>query len=621
MPGAPEFIPLPKAKEMFALSSWRDSPGIHGGTSAVGTQPSPIPSSADAPAPGGHKASLTGGGGTHSGPSATAGSLPMMPSSLPPPGGATAGTAAAAVGGGRTTRRMRGAKGHHQRQKQQQQQQQQWDVDDFFLHVFLPMDVAYEAVLREVQVHASPLRVMDVGPPILLFPNNRPKEKKEPAPVGGGASRSTAASTQKEECVGKPASGVHLTPFATPAVHAVHTATAAVPPLEEDDEGKESRFLLPPPEQAMDGSSSASTNSKAGTRVTSPTANVVVDAATTTTSAAEAATAAAAVSGDVEELYQVSFLFAEGEEANTMASFVTKRWPTAVVHVVPRNRSLLNASLVLKGLPSMNKTEYILEELEKLPYGASYVRLHRGERGVYKNVVFAKYADREAAEDSKVRLERVFVGSRPLKVEFKKKSSLQRSDATAAGCNNGNGNGNGAVAVAVAVAGSLGTLPGGATNAEEDEGVAVAGAAQALQQMVRDLRVSTEHEGFSYKREQLSKEEIKLLKQLCQAYGLLFDMSESKVTVRRSLGGGATTSAAQGAAAHSAAPSPALRSHMPSPTPMWAPTTPAPLRPMDFKGISHWKDIRREQSTIGICRPVGPEDGVPPFSAGRGRPV
>jgi len=129
----------------------------------------------------------------------------------------------------------------------------------------------------------------------------------------------------------------------------------------------------------------------------------------------------------------------------------------------------------------------------------------------------------------------------------------------------------------------------------------------ALQQLVRDLRISTEHEGFTFERSDLSKEDTKVLKQLCQSYSLLFDMTEVRVTVKRSLG------------TNSERPSPSLRAQA---TPSWAPATPIPLRPMDFKGISHWKEIRNQQGGAhGFVRSLGPKDGKPGFAAGRGRPI
>ncbi|CCW66012.1 unnamed protein product [Phytomonas sp. Hart1] len=136
--------------------------------------------------------------------------------------------------------------------------------------------------------------------------------------------------------------------------------------------------------------------------------------------------------------------------------------------------------------------------------------------------------------------------------------------------------------------------------------------APGLPQLVREIRVSSVHEGFAFPRAQLTRGELKLLRQLCQAYGLQLRLTAEKATARRLLG----VSSGGGL-------SPGLRPAAPSPsaTPSWAPLTPAPLRPMDFKGIRHWKEIRGQTNMLGIVRPLGPEDGLPSFAAGRGRPV
>ncbi|KAG8342219.1 hypothetical protein TRVL_06955 [Trypanosoma vivax] len=124
-----------------------------------------------------------------------------------------------------------------------------------------------------------------------------------------------------------------------------------------------------------------------------------------------------------------------------------------------------------------------------MPHKPSYIRLHRGECGVFKNVIFLKYPNLEIAEECKLRLERLYIVSRQLRVEFKKKEK---------------------------------------TTVEREESV-------MLQQIVRDLRVSAEHEGFKYRRCELSKKDMKLLRQLCHSYGLVFEPGEKVVTVHRVL--------------------------------------------------------------------------------------
>ncbi|EPY21396.1 hypothetical protein STCU_08565 [Strigomonas culicis] len=374
--------------------------------------------------------------------------------------------------------------------------------------------------------------------------------------------------------------------------------------------------------------------------------------------------------------YHVYLIYAERDEAETVARFVAKRWgappaegaaaavatpkaeaaaalrgkqvkerrereaggqspaaeePTAArATVTTRSRLQRNASLVLKGLPNLYRSELIVAEIMKshaaaaaaakaatgrvtsptsnftlssastgtalpLPGGAaagkpyfrycpSYVRLHRGERGAFKNVVFIKYKNREEAEDSKLRLEHLRTGTRLLRVEYKKK---------------------------VPAAGRE-----GADDAED-----AARTEEMLHQLVRDLRVSAEHEGFSYTKSDLSREELKILKQLCQSYGLAFELRDAKVVVRRQLGAAHQMHPTPGSApARVGSPSPGMR---PQPTPTWAPKTPAAFASTNYKSIKHWRDVRtqtKETHSLGIVRPLGPED-VAPFSAGRGRPV
>lgn len=249
--------------------------------------------------------------------------------------------------------------------------------------------------------------------------------------------------------------------------------------------------------------------------------------------------------------------YAEQPDAESGIKEILKRWPDASVYVTSRKRSSLNACLVLKGLPFTTKCEKLSEELQLLSHKPSYVRLLRGERGVFKCVVFVKYRSRAVAEQCKLELERVVVGTRPLKVEFKKKH-------------------------------------------KEGEQISLFA---ALEQHVKDLRSSREHEGFFYSRGALSKEEVKYLRHLCGLYELTLESSADQITVKRRF---------------TDRPSPTLKPHLT--TPPWVPATPGSLHPMDFRGIRHWKEMRQTTNTLGIVRPLGPSDGIVPFAAGRGRP-
>jgi hypothetical protein len=539
MPINPEYIPLPKSKEMFAIASWRDSPALNAATHPV-SSPSPHLNALDT-LRSNNKASVTAPG-VFTTTNTAAGAMspaPVLPAAEDAKDAAAkskteaAASATPATGGKKKKRKSGAANGVAAGAHPD-------DVDDFFVHILLPTGVAVQTLEFELQAQTTPLKMIEVGLPKVLFPrkagtNASPGAEADTSNPSAGSPPAPATTAAKTTMV--------LSPFRTPAVNPSGNEHG-LPPM-----------TLPPPdllpEPAMPRKASAATD-----RATSPPSPP-----------------SAAVNGGSSHHggeFQVSLLFAEKAEAEKTITFVQRRWPTAAVSMVSRSRSVLNATLVLKGLPNQAKTETVLAEIEKLPHTPSYVRLLRSERGVFKGVVFVRYANCEVSEECKLRLEQFVLGSRPLKVEFKKKSNA----ASAAG---------------------------GAASENK----------RSLQELVRDLRVSTEYEGFHLDRAEVSKEELKVLKQLCQSYGLLFDMNDQRATVRRVLG-------ANGGAS-SEKPSPALRPQAASPA--WAPATPAPLRPMDFKGISHWKDIRSQANTLGICRPLGPDDGKPAFSAGRGRPL
>ena len=543
MPIHPDYIPLPKSKEMFAIASWRDSPALNSAAHPA-ISPSPHLNGLDT-FRGNNKASASG---VFTSTNTAAGAMspaPVLPAAeevkeavkpetetasppVPATGGKKrkrkAGTAEGATGGAGT-----GAYAD--------------DMDDFFVHILLPVGVAVQTLEFELRTQTTPLKTIEVGAPKVLFPRK----------TGANASPGAEAATPNVSAGSPPAKSAAMpSPFRTPAVNPMGS-DHGLPPMS-----------LPPaeflPESAtLRNGSNAHATEQAASPPNPSSAGVANNNNNNNGGSAHH-------SGE----FQVSLLFAEKAEAEKTITLVQRRWPTAAVTVASRSRSVLNATLVLKGLPNQAKTETVLAEIQKLPHTPSYVRLLRSERGIFKGVVFVKYANCEVAEECKLRLEQFVLGSRPLKVEFKKKSSAASAESEAAIENK-----------------------------------------RSLQELVRDLRVSTEHEGFHLDRAEVSKEELKVLKQLCQSYGLLFDINEQRATVRRVLGTNGTSSEK---------PSPALRPQAAT-TPAWAPATPAPLRPMDFKGISHWKDIRSHANTLGICRPLGPEDGKPAFAAGRGRPL
>ncbi|RNF12603.1 uncharacterized protein Tco025E_06419 [Trypanosoma conorhini] len=531
MPFTPEFIPLAKQKEMFAISSWRDSP-----QTAASMQP-----------------------------------MVLSPAALPEAQSEKDG-ASPSKGGHRSRRGRRGKNRLSQRQQ---------DLDDFFVNCVLPKGVSFATLNSELNCNATtPLRAYDVGTPRVLFarrncgmPSGATEQGSAEQASGIDAANSTAAGTTTPAPPVLPAgsdSSINNNNNNAAAACAAPASEAGAPILA--------------PAAAPDVSAEVATRGDLTTLTRKLSHNAVTLSPFRTPMALAPGATPMTPADDSDESpggglppdlvlppsvpseilsrgHLISLLYAESSEAEKASEWLQKKWPQATVMVVARNRSILNASLVLKGLPSLSKTERIIEEVEKVtPQKPSYIRLHRSERGVFKNVVFVKYPNREVAEESKLRLERFFIGSRQLKVEFKKKEK-------------------------------------GAAERERET---------SLQHLVRDLRVSTEHEGFVCQRSELSKDELKLLKQLCHSYGLSFDLTEQKVTVKRILPGGDR---------HSPALRPGHNTQL-----NWGQPTPGALRPMDFKGIRHWGELRSSYASLGIARPKGPYT-VPAFSPGRGRPV
>lgn len=240
--------------------------------------------------------------------------------------------------------------------------------------------------------------------------------------------------------------------------------------------------------------------------------------------------------------FQVVALFAEESEAIHLQVFLKQRFRSIKTQLVPRSRSVLNASLVLKGLPSLHKSETILAALqEQLCHVPSYVRLHRSERGVFKNVMFIKYPNRGIAEDCKLILERFYLGARPLKVEFKKKSKPEASLPVG-----GSGSGNGKASTTTTPrtqpttapshgpgnGGKSGTPPTPNATSSSAAAAAPSDTPQLLEKLIRELRVSTENEGVRLRRQDLRKEDLRVLKQLCQFYGMRLDLHSSETVVR-----------------------------------------------------------------------------------------
>lgn len=309
---------------------------------------------------------------------------PSSPAATPSAPCEKEGAAQGKGGGGRSRRGRRG------RNKLSQRQQ---DADDFFVKCVLPNGVTFAKLMLELNYHEStPLHAYNIGLPHALLPRQNASATVAAAAVGAencGVQGTVSAAGEQQSEVAATAAGnggaapgkktkhcaASHSPFFTPKASAASTKMASA---EDADEASSHLpdLLLPP----------------------SVPSEIILKG------------------------HLITLLFAESSEAEKVGELLQKKWPQATVMVVSRSRSILNASLVLKGLPSLAKTERIIEELETvLPHKPSYVRLHRGERGVFKNVVFVKYRTRDIAEECKLRLERFTIGSRLLKVEFKKK--------------------------------------------------------------------------------------------------------------------------------------------------------------------------------------------------------
>lgn len=559
MPLKPEFIPISKGRQMFAMSSWRDTNTAGSGTGLSST-PGGGPAARHSPSLSSLRVKEV--------------DLPSPTDPLPPSMDSAAAVEGAAAGGSskRSKRERRSAA-----KSAAAAAVPPADVIDYLLYLTVPtsaagvpVGVVPEALEMEIKAQATPLRVVKTGLVRVLFARRPPSA---PAASSAGADGE------------KPKPAAAAGPFQTPA-------------------------LLPADDPASVAAAAATPSDPNSTAPTD---------------------------------YQIVVLLAESAEAQKLESFIHLRYPTIGTHIVPRVRSLLNASLVIKGLPSFHKSESVLQEVEHhLPQHPSYVRLHRSERGVFKNVVFIKYANRSIAESAKLSLERFYLGAKPLKVEFKKKSKPieppQPSTAVAAAVTPTKTGGRHSTSVSPML-GAVGNSPQAAT-----------ADLHTMELLLRDLRVSTEHEGFTLHRGDLSKEELRHLKQLCQLYGLVLEVQPAPrdcVIVRRHLG---PPTSYTGSTSVSAKPSPALKPISPGlrPSSLTPPLHPAdcPITLPPGSMRPSWREQQQPTeptatvksasaaaaaaaaavaagsgSTLQIIRCQGEEGGGAPFPSGRGRPV
>jgi len=273
----------------------------------------------------------------------------------------------------------------------------------------------------------------------------------------------------------------------------------------------------------------------------------------------------------------------DSRAANDISRKIQKTCEHASLEILQRPYPT-TSTVVLKGVPLSIKHDRLWQELSTLQSAApSYLRFHRNDRGLFKNVVYVKFKDPVDAELGRLELERFSVSGRPLKVELKKPKPATVEEAAR-------------------------------LEAARREDLRVAMTA-ALDTHVAELVKSTEHEGFALPKVALSKDDLKYLRGLAQAHDMQVDMTTGSITVKKRI---VPKSVSPGAG--------------PSRTPPFHPATPsthavdaAEVAGMQFRGIRHWREQRQGAISgagpLGLHRSIGPADGVPAWSPGRGRPV
>ena len=289
---------------------------------------------------------------------------------------------------------------------------------------------------------------------------------------------------------------------------------------------------------------------------------------------------------------------------------LTKAAPESVVDVA-RRPFPPTCTVVVKGMPLSIKHDRMWEELSQMPSGApTYIRFHRNDRGLFKNVLYVRFPSRIKAEVGRMELERLSIGGRALKVEFKK--------------------------ARLAVATAEEAQRAEAARREDLKALVVGMLEEAVQDLLKNKPTpvgfeqnpsrsphvgpaNREWEGFSFAKSQLSSAEFRYLKGLCQAHQaeLVFELTMTHCYVKRKLPEGRFSRV-----------SPAMG---PARTPPFGPLSTPSHHAIDlgetsglqFRGIRHWKEQRDQQGlkgTLPITRPIEPGQAAP-WGAGRGRPA
>eukprot|EP00760_Papus_ankaliazontas_P012029 PhM_4_TR15174/c1_g3_i1/m.67025 len=297
------------------------------------------------------------------------------------------------------------------------------------------------------------------------------------------------------------------------------------------------------------------------------------------------------------------------QDAATLCEKVKAAMPTTSADVYTRcPDDTRSPTLVLKGIPFAVRSERMMEELCKYPWVPSYIRFHFSDRGMFKGIAYVKYKNRHDAERAKLVLERLRVGSKKLRVEYRKPSAVPLGPS------------------ATPTFGPAPT-PSPSLGPRSKEDVSRDVCSQLELQLVQ-LLTSRDSAGLTYTRSALTREEQRFLKSACERLHLEVELTPDLVRVMRSQ-----------AQIQAMMPSPCLAPRTPPVTPSQAPkdgrprsgTHPNQQQADDkdgsglaFRGVAHWKAMRKAHAQLFLPQVLtrSPHDpGAAAWGAGRGKPV
>jgi len=246
-------------------------------------------------------------------------------------------------------------------------------------------------------------------------------------------------------------------------------------------------------------------------------------------------------------------------------------------------------TLVLKGIPFAVRGDKLLEELRLFPWAPSYVRFHFSDRGMFKGIAYVKYRNRDDAERARMVLERLQIGTKRLKVEYRRPA---------------------------AAAGSSTAYPALCSSKSKEEPSPASKDAQiTLEAQLVALTTSKEHAGLSYVRSSLTREESKFVKTVCERLGHEMEVTSDYIRIMRDPS--TLPQPSQPEERTRTRNSPALYPRTP-------PVVPQLPEGMEFRGVEHWKGVGAAHAQkllpCVLCRSPATEPGAS-FPAGRGKPI